>query len=100
MCHSLITEIVLTLFLELVADAPHEALQSAHSAAIHSFGKMTSWKCKVNFMKFPSYFMNLPTRVTGVFYQFHEPSKLVLDFFLTNLTCGTPQFYDSGPLLL
>jgi hypothetical protein len=42
-----------------------------------SFGKMTSRNCKVNFMKVPSYFMNLPTRATGVFYQFRKPPKSV-----------------------
>jgi hypothetical protein len=57
---------------------------------------MTSRKCKGNFMKVPSYFINLSTRVTGVFYQFHKHPKLV-NVFLTNLTCGTPQLPDSGP---
>jgi hypothetical protein len=41
--------------------------------------------------------MNLPTNVTRVFYQSHEPHKLV---FETNLTHGTPQFHDNGPLPL
>jgi hypothetical protein len=33
-------------------------------------------------MKVPHYFMSLPTHVIGVYYQFHEPSKLVHDFFV------------------
>ena len=31
-------------------------------------------------MEVPSYFMNLPTNVSGVFYQFYELSKLVHGF--------------------
>ena len=61
---------------------------------------MTSRKCKLNFVKVPSYFMNFPTHVTGVFYQFHKSSKWVRDFFKTNSTCGTSQFHDSGLLPL
>ena len=45
--------------------------------ATYSCGKMASHNCKVNFMKVPSYFMNLLTYITIVFYQFHAPSKLV-----------------------
>ena len=45
----------------------------------YSFSNMISQKYKVNFMKGLSYFMNLPTHVTRVFDQFHEPSKLVHD---------------------
>ena len=40
---------------------------------------MTSQKCKLDLEKDPNEFMNLPTNVTGVFYQFHEFFELFHD---------------------
>ena len=67
---------------------------------IYSFGKMTSHKCKLTFNEGSKLFHEPPTNVTRVFYQCHEPSKLVHDSSKPTLTCGTPQFHNIGHLPL
>ena len=62
--------------------------------------KMTFFDCKLNFMKAPSWFMNLPTNVIKVFYQFHEPFKLVHDSSKPIGHVAHLDFHDSGPLPL
>ena len=41
-------------------------LKVKKSRTLRTNGKKSSWKCKLNFMKVPSCFMNLPNHVTGI----------------------------------